>query len=254
MILVDTHTHIYLEEFDGGRDEMIQRAEKEGVKRFFLPAIDSETHERLFSLAKDFPGLCCPMMGLHPCSVKAGFREELKTARQYLEQGSFSGVGEIGLDFYWDRTFEKDQYQAFHEQLEWAIHFNLPVSIHSRNAIDECIAVVGEHQKGKLKGVFHCFSGNETQAKAAIDTGLSLGIGGVVTFKNSGLDQVLKTIDPSSLVLETDAPYLAPVPYRGKRNEPAYLKYVVEKLALVLGMNIEEVARITTENAGRVFD
>lgn len=254
MILVDTHTHIYLEEFDGGRDEMIQRAEKEGVNKFFLPAIDSETHERLFSLAKDFPGLCCPMMGLHPCSVKAGFREELKTARQYLEQGSFSGVGEIGLDFYWDRTFEKEQYQAFHEQLEWAIHFNLPVSIHSRNAIDECIAVVGEHQKGKLKGVFHCFSGNETQAKAAIDTGLSLGIGGVVTFKNSGLDQVLKTIDPSCLVLETDAPYLAPVPYRGKRNEPAYLKYVVEKLALVLGMNIEEVARITTENAGRVFD
>lgn len=254
MILVDTHTHIYLEEFDEDRDEMIQRAEKEGVKRFFLPAIDSETHERLFSLAKDFPGLCCPMMGLHPCSVKAGFREELKTARQYLEQGSFSGVGEIGLDFYWDRTFEKEQYQAFHEQLEWAIHFNLPVSIHSRNAIDECIAVVGEHQNGKLKGVFHCFSGNETQAKAAIDTGLSLGIGGVVTFKNSGLDQVLKTIDPSSLVLETDAPYLAPVPYRGKRNEPAYLKYVVEKLALVLRMNIEEVARITTENSGRVFD
>lgn len=253
MLHVDTHTHLYVEEFDSDRELMIERAVKEGVTKMLLPAIDSGSHGRLLALSTAKPENCLPMMGLHPCSVKENFREELRIAREYLEKGGFIGVGEIGLDFYWDRSFDEQQYQALREQLEWAIHFNLPFSMHTRNATEECLAVVKEMQKGKLKGVFHCFSGDERQAKMAIDLGCKLGIGGVLTFKNSGLDKVLASVAPEHLVLETDAPYLAPVPFRGKRNEPAYLKYVVEKLALLYGKPETEIAAICTANAKNLF-
>lgn len=253
MKLIDTHSHIYLPEFANDRAAMLQRAEKEGVEIILLPAIDSETHESLIRLEATYPGRCLAMMGLHPCSVKENYREELVIARNYLVQRPFKAVGEIGLDFYWDKTFTEQQYLAFHEQVEWALELDLPIVIHSRNSMDECIQVVKEHQQGKLRGVFHCFSGNAEQAAQAIDLGFYLGIGGVVTFKNSGLDKVMESVSLENIVLETDAPYLASVPFRGKRNEPAYLKYVVEKLAVIKNCSEEEVGEITTANAEKLF-
>ena len=253
MKLIDTHSHIYLPEFDLDRDAILERAENEGIRKILLPAIDSSTHEGMLKLEEDNSSICLSMMGLHPCSVKEIYREELKIARDYLEKRPFKAVGELGLDFYWDKTFTEQQYAAFHEQIEWALHFDIPIAIHSRNSTDECIKVVTEHQKGKLKGVFHCFSGNTEQAQQVIDLGFYLGIGGVVTFKNSGLDKVMATINLENIILETDAPYLAPVPFRGKRNEPSYLKYVVEKIAEIKNTGVDEVAAITTENAEKLF-
>lgn len=253
MSLIDTHSHIYLEEFDADREQIIQFAGKESVNRILLPAVSAETHEAMLKTEADFPGVCQAMMGLHPCSVKENYLDELKIVRQYLEKRKFIAVGEIGLDFYWDKTFTKEQYAAFHEQIEWAKHFDIPIVIHSRNSTDECIEVVEEYQNGKLRGVFHCFSGNAVQAKKIIDLGFYLGIGGVLTFKNSGVDKAIENIDLSRLLLETDAPYLAPVPFRGKRNEPSYLKYVVQKLAEVKSVSIDEVANFTTANAEDLF-
>lgn len=253
MHLVDTHSHLYLPEFETDRKEMLERAEKEGVVKIFLPAIDSGSHSSMLELENAFPKLCNSMMGLHPCSVKGDYRSELKIAREYLEQRRFKAIGEIGLDFYWDKTYTGQQYEAFHEQIGWALQYDIPIVIHSRNSVDECIAVVKEHQKGKLRGVFHCFSGNEIQAQQIIGLGFFLGIGGVVTFKNSGLDKVIEKVSMDHIVLETDAPYLAPVPFRGKRNEPAYLKYVVEKLAQIKNIPKEEIAVTTTVNAERLF-
>lgn len=253
MQLIDTHSHIYLPEFSRDRVAMSERAEKEGVISILMPAIDASTHTDMLELENLFPGSCRSMMGLHPCSVKENYREELKIAREYLEKRRFMAVGEIGLDFYWDKTFTEQQYAAFHEQVEWALQYDIPTSIHSRSATDECLEVVRQHQKGKLKGVFHCFSGDMRQAQQVIDLGLYLGIGGVLTFKNSGLDKVIEPVSLEHLVLETDAPYLAPVPFRGKRNEPSYLKYVVDKLAEIKGIEKEEVAAITTANAKKLF-
>lgn len=253
MQLTDTHAHIYLPEFAEGRDDMLKRAEKEGVTKILLPAIDSESHDRLLELAAAFPFTCRPMMGLHPCYVKENYREELAIARAHLEKGGIVAVGEIGLDFYWDKTFTEQQYLAFEEQIRWALEFSLPIAIHSRNATDECIDVVRRNQNGALKGVFHCFSGTAEQAKKITDLGFYLGIGGVVTFKNGGLDKVFEQTGLEKVVLETDAPYLAPVPYRGKRNEPAYLKYVADKLAELKGIRVEEVAEITERNARELF-
>ncbi|HEX7846289.1 MAG TPA: TatD family hydrolase [Chitinophagaceae bacterium] len=252
MKIIDTHAHIYLDEFEPDRVGLLQRAEKEGVAKILMPAIDSSTHQQMLDLEQKAAG-CLSMMGVHPCSVKDNFREELKIARDHFEKRSFIAVGEIGLDFYWDKTFTEQQYIAFHEQIEWALHFTIPIVIHSRESIDECIKVVAEHQKGNLEGVFHCFSGNETQAKQIIELGFYLGIGGVVTFKNSGLDKVMEAISLDRVVLETDSPYLAPVPFRGKRNEPSYLKYVLDKLVQVKQQAKEEIAAITTENATTLF-
>jgi len=253
MTITDTHAHIYLPEFAETRKEMLDRAEKEGVKQILLPAIDSESHAALIRLAKEFPGQCRPMMGLHPCYVKENYREELKIARDYLEKGGFVAVGEIGLDFYWDKTFTEQQYLAFEEQIRWALEFDLPIAIHSRNSTDECIDVVRRNQNGKLKGVFHCFSGNAEQAQQIMDLGFYLGIGGVVTFKNGGLDKVFETIGLDKVVLETDAPYLAPVPFRGKRNEPSYLKVVGGKRAGLKDVSIERVAGVTEMNVRTLF-
>lgn len=232
---------------------MLEKAEKEGVSKILMPAIDSSTHTLMLELEEERPLTCISMIGLHPCSVKENYLFELKIVRDYLEKRSFKAVGEIGLDFYWDKTFTEQQYAAFNQQIEWALHFDLPIVIHSRNSTDECIEVVSKHQKGKLRGVFHCFSGDIVQAKRVIDLGFYLGIGGVVTFKNSGLDKVMEEISLEHVVLETDAPYLAPVPFRGKRNEPAYLKYVAEKLAGIKNVEIDEVAKITTDNAEKLF-
>lgn len=232
---------------------MLEKAEKEGVSKILMPAIDSSTHTVMLELEEERPLTCISMIGLHPCSVKENYLFELKIVRDYLEKRSFKAVGEIGLDFYWDKTFTEQQYDAFNQQIEWALHFDLPIVIHSRNSTDECIEVVSKHQKGKLRGVFHCFSGDIVQAKRVIDLGFYLGIGGVVTFKNSGLDKVMEEIPLEHVVLETDAPYLAPVPFRGKRNEPAYLKYVAEKLAGIKNVEIDEVAKITTDNAEKLF-
>lgn len=252
-MIIDTHSHIYLEEFDADRKAMLERAENESVRHILMPAVDSVSHGRLLETEKAHPGLCLGMMGLHPCSVKENYPDELKKARDWFETRKFIGVGEIGLDFYWDKTFVKEQYDALHQQLEWALEYDLPFSLHSRNATDECIEVVSQHQRGKLKGIFHCFSGDEKQAKQIIDLGLYLGIGGVVTFKNGGLDKVLPHIGLENIVLETDAPYLAPVPFRGKRNEPAYLKYVIARIAEIQNTSEEEVSRITAANAKKIF-
>ena len=253
MTLIDTHSHIYLPEFDADRAQMLTRAGKEGVGKIFMPAIDASTHGAMLKQEEEYPSLCFSMMGLHPCSVKEDPGPELKTALDLLEKRKFIAIGETGLDFYWDKTYTQQQYQAFHKQIEWALHYDIPVVIHSRNSIDECIDVVREHQAGKLKGVFHCFSGNSEQAGKIIDLGFYLGIGGVLTFKNSGLDAVMETINLDHVVLETDAPYLAPVPFRGKRNEPAYLKYIVEKLGTIKDLSYVEITSLSTANAEKLF-
>jgi TatD DNase family protein len=253
-MIIDTHSHIYLPEFRDDLDQMLRRAENEVVKLILMPAIDNETHLGMLKTEEEFPGKCLSMMGLHPCSVKEGYQQELKIAKEYFEKRRFVAVGETGLDFYWDRTFTKEQYESFQTQIELAKQYDIPVVIHSRNSIDECIKMIRENQQGNLKGVFHCFSGNENQAKEIIDVGFYLGIGGVVTFKNSGLDKVMVDVDMKNVVLETDAPYLAPVPFRGKRNECSYLKYVVEKLAEIKNVAKEEIANITTKNAKELFN
>jgi TatD DNase family protein len=253
MMLIDTHSHIYLSEFNLDREKILERAQNEGVSAILLPAIDSSTHEQMLELEPNSKGICHSMMGLHPCSVKENYQEELENARVYFDKRPFKAVGETGLDFYWDKTFITEQYQAFEEQIRWALEFDIPVVIHSRNSIDECIKVVAQFQEGKLKGVFHCFSGNTEQAKQIVDLGFFLGIGGVITYKNSGLDKVMEGIDLVHVVIETDAPYLSPVPFRGKRNEPSYLKHVVEKIALVKKVTSEEVGQLTTENAQKLF-
>lgn len=259
-MIIDTHSHIYLPEFDADRTTMLGRAENEGIDLILMPAIDNETHSSMLRAEVGFPGKCLSMMGLHPCSVKEGYKQELKIVRDHFDKRRFVAVGETGLDFYWDKTFTKEQYESFQNQIELALEFDIPVVIHSRNSIDECIKVIAENQKaclsgrqGNLKGVFHCFSGNEKQAKEIIDLGFYLGIGGVVTFKNSGLDKVMAEIDIKNIVLETDAPYLAPVPFRGKRNECSYLKYVVEKLSEIKNISKDEIENITTKNAKKLF-
>ncbi|MBL7744175.1 MAG: TatD family hydrolase [Chitinophagaceae bacterium] len=253
MKLIDTHSHIYLKDFDPDRPYMMENAEKVGVAKILMPAIDSVTHSEMLEAEAFSGGLSLSMMGLHPCSVKENYLAELDLARDHLEKRKFVAIGETGLDFYWDLTFKEQQYYAFQQQIEWALEFEIPVVIHSRNSTDECIDMISQNQKGSLKGVFHCFSGSDEQARQVIDLGFYLGIGGVITFKNSGLDKVMKNIDLRYVVLETDAPYLAPVPYRGKRNEPSYIKYVAEKLADVKGKPPAEIASITTANAQKLF-
>ena len=248
MFLADTHIHHYLPEFSQDRETLIEQAINDGINKFYLPNIDSTSADSMIQLSQKYPEHCFPMMGLHPCSVKNDFEEELKIAENYFAKETFYGIGEIGLDLFWDKTFFEQQQQAFIIQCQWAVQKNLPVIIHSRNAFEECVAIL-EKMSPMPRGIFHCFSGHAEQARKAIDLGFYLGIGGVLTFKNSGLDKVITDIELKHLVLETDAPYLAPAPYRGKRNVPAYLKLVAEKLALVKNCSIEKVAEITSQNA-----
>ncbi len=250
MNLIDSHTHIYLPEFDGDRQAVLQRAKDVGVAYLLMPAIDSTTHKAMIDLESENAN-CLAMIGLHPCSVTTNYHDELQIVRDYLNRRKFIAIGEIGLDFYWDKTFTEQQYEAFHEQVKLAIQMDLPIVIHSRNATAECIEVVRNYPG--IKGVFHCFSGTYEQARDIIDLGIFLGIGGVITFKNAGLDKVIASTGLTHVILETDAPYLAPVPYRGKRNEPAYTALVAEKLALVCDLTVDEVAELTSENSRNLF-
>jgi TatD DNase family protein len=253
MRLIDTHCHLYSKEFDRDREEVIQRAEKEGVEKFYLPMVDSSCRAALLALEASHPGRCIGMTGLHPCSVKEDYTAELRMIEEDLARRRWAAVGEIGLDFYWDRTFECQQYEAFHLQIEWAVQYRLPIVIHSRDSMKESIGVVREHRGKGVKGIFHCFGSTVEDANAIVDLGMYLGIGGVITYKNSTLPAVLRDVPLEHIVLETDAPYLTPVPFRGKRNESAYLRYVVEKLAEVKGVSVADVAAVTTANAEKIF-
>ena len=253
MQLVDTHCHLYAEEFEQDLDAVLQRAFSEGVGKFYLPGIDSASISAMLELEKKFPAKCIAMMGLHPCYVKENFQQELVIVKDWLDKRNFAAIGEIGLDYYWDKTFAAEQVLAFRSQIEWSIDLGLPIVIHTRNAMQQTIEMVKEYVPKGLRGIFHCFSGSYETACEIIDAGFYLGIGGVVTYKNSGLVDVLSKIDLKHLVLETDAPYLTPVPFRGKRNESSYLKYVVEKLAAIKNCPVEMVATITTANAEKIF-
>ncbi|MBS1590845.1 MAG: TatD family hydrolase [Bacteroidetes bacterium] len=254
MNLIDTHCHLYAEEFNNDIEAIIFRAKENNVKKFFLPAIDSTTHNVMIDVEKKFSNECFAMMGLHPCSVKENVEEELTIVKQWLDKRKFVAVGEIGLDFYWDKTFIQQQHKAFETQMQWALHLQLPIVIHTRNAMQETIAAVTPFAKKGLKGIFHCFGENYETAKQIIDIGFLLGIGGVVTYKKSGLAETVKNISLEHIVLETDAPYLTPVPFRGKRNESSYLKFIVEKIAEIKNIAIEEVANSTTANAEKLFE
>jgi TatD DNase family protein len=253
MELIDTHCHLYDPALTEDIDEVIRRALAAGVSRFYLPAIDRESESSMLGLEKRYPDICFAMQGLHPCSVKADVEEALRHVEQSLAGRLFAAIGETGLDFYWDRSFEKEQYQAFHRQIEWALDLNLPIVIHSRESIDQTIAVVREHQKGNLRGIFHCFNNDEQSAKKIVGLGFYLGLGGTLTYKNSKLPEAIREIGLENIVLETDAPYLPPMPFRGKRNESSYLTYVAEKLAQIKGISVDEIARITTANALKIF-
>ena len=253
MILIDTHCHLYGEEFTGDIETVIQNATIEGVQKFYLPGIDSNSIDAMFRLEQQFPNKCIAMMGLHPCYVKENYKEELDVVQQWLTDRKFAAIGEIGLDFYWDKTFEKEQYEAFDQQMQWALDKQLPIVIHTRNAMQETINRVKPFAAKGLKGIFHCFSGSVESARQIVQMDFHLGIGGVVTYKNAGLPEVLAEIPLDRLVLETDAPYLSPVPYRGKRNESSYLTYVVSKLSDIKQVSEVDIARITTENAEKIF-
>jgi TatD DNase family protein len=253
MKLIDTHCHIYSDEFDPDRTAMLARAQDEGITNMLMPAIDSSTHKQMFELENEFQQSCKSMMGLHPCSVKEGYKDELRICTEWLEKRPFVAIGETGLDFYWDLTFTTEQYHSFQCQVEWALQYGVPIVIHSRNSLNECIDVINKNQKGNLRGVFHCFTGSLEQAKQIIDLNFHLGIGGVLTFKKSGLDTLIEQIDLTHVVLETDAPYLAPVPFRGKRNECSYIRYIAQKLSEIKQMPIDEIAEITTANAEKLF-
>lgn len=253
MELIDTHCHLYSEEFQNDRDAMLQRARESGVTRMYLPAIDSSAHEAMLHLESADPQRYPAMMGLHPCYVKENYREELQLVENWLAKRSFCAIGEIGLDHYWDKTFVNEQVEAFTLQMEWAIQYQLPIVIHTRNAMQETIDRVKTFQSRGIRGIFHCFSGSYESAQEIIKMGFYLGIGGVITYPKAELAEVIRKIPLEHLVLETDAPYLTPVPFRGKRNESSYLMYIAEAIGKACGRSLEEVAAITTANAQNIF-
>ena len=253
MIITDTHTHLYSEAFDEDREQMIQRALDQNISRFFIPAIDSSYTDAMLELEAQFPDHMFLMMGLHPTSVKTNYKEELKHVEEMLSKRHFYAVGEIGIDLYWDTSTLEIQKEAFKYQIELAKKYEFPIVIHCRESFDEIFEVLDELNDEKLYGIFHCFTGTLEQAKRAISYNMKLGIGGVVTFKNGKIDQFLHQIDLSHIVLETDSPYLAPKPYRGKRNESAYIKKVLEKLAEIYSVSEDKIAAITTANSKAVF-
>jgi len=253
MKFIDTHTHLYLEEFKNDIDTVIQQALFNNIDKFFLPNIDSSVVVDMLMLEAKFPGKCYPMMGLHPCYVKENFETELALVKEWLSKRYFCAIGEIGLDYYWDTTFKEQQIYCFQTQMQWALEKHLPIVIHSRNATPETIQTVTPFAENGLKGIFHCFGGTLQEANEIIDMGFMLGIGGVCTYKKAGLDEVLKHIDLKHIVLETDSPYLTPVPHRGKRNESAYIKIIAQKVAEIKSCTLEEVANVTTANALNIF-
>jgi TatD DNase family protein len=253
MIFFDTHTHFFLKEFDADRDQVVNKAIDSGVKYMLVPNVDSQTIEPLLSLCSKYPGNCFPAMGLHPTSVRENFQDELNAVERNLSIQSIKAIGEIGLDLYWDKSFFKQQITVLKYQFEWAIKLKFPVILHSRESLDELIQIVSGYKHTELRGVFHCFPGNYDQAKKVIDLGYKIGIGGVVTFKNSNLAEVVKKVSMDDMILETDSPYLAPVPYRGKRNESSHIILVAEKISEITSNTVEEIAMITTKNALNLF-
>lgn len=252
--MIDTHSHIYAEEFDSDRAEVIARAKAAGITKIILPNVDSESLPRMLQLESEYPGYCFAAIGLHPTSVKENYAEELAIVKKELERREYIAIGEIGIDLYWDKSFLKEQIQVFVQQIEWALEYNLPVIIHVRDSFRETMDVLEQFRGKGLEGVFHSFTGTIDQATEIIDFGgFYIGINGIVTFKNSGLDAVVQQIDPRYLLLETDAPYLTPAPFRGKRNESEYLTLVATKLANTLNMNFNQLTKITTENAYKLF-
>ncbi len=256
MIFTDTHAHLYSEEFNDDRTAVVQRAIDAGVPYMLLPGIDSSFVDGMLALCSQFPLNCFPMMGLHPTSVKESYQEELDNLYAQLQKhaGSIRAIGEIGIDLYWDKTYQAEQEEAFRIQLQWSKEYKLPVVIHTRNSFDLTVGILEEMKDPALKGVFHCFGGNIAQAERAIALGFKLGIGGVVTYKNSGLQQVVEATGVRHLLLETDAPYLTPAPHRGKRNESSYIPIIAQKIAEIKNLPVEEIAGITTENALSLFN
>ena len=253
MSLVDTHTHIFLEEFDSDRKDVITRALENGVEHCFLPNIDLSTIDALHNCCDSFPGVCKPLMGLHPCSVKSNYQDELDQIEKQFDKHKYFGVGEAGLDLYWDKSHFKEQIDALRVQAGWAKALDLPLILHSRDSFDELYEVIKEEQDGRLKGIFHCFTGDIEDAKRVRDLGFYMGIGGVLTFKNGGLDKKMKNMPLDGFVLETDAPYLTPSPYRGKRNEPAYTRLVAEKMSSIFDCSFKIIEEHTNMNAKRIF-
>lgn len=253
MRIIETHAHLYLQEFSEDIDRVVDRASKNGIEKFYLPNIDEESLDRMLELCQQYPQNMFPMIGLHPCSVQKNYEEQLQAIFDRRNDASFCAVGEIGIDLYWDQTLKKEQINAFRLQIEWAIELDLPIVIHSREATDLILEYLEKWKYDGLRGIFHCFTGTVQQGKRIMDLGFYLGIGGVVTFKNSDLDRVLPELGTNHLVLETDAPYLSPAPNRGKRNEPSYLIHVVEKLANIFNCAEKDIARITKENSEKIF-
>ena len=253
MKIIDTHTHLYLNQFKDDIDKVIQRSIDKGINKFIFPAIDSTHFDDMHDLKNKYPGSIYLMSGLHPTNVKENYKEELEFVVNSLKSHSYVAIGEIGIDLYWDKTYLKQQQDAFEFQIRLAIKNDLPIVIHCREAFDEIFEILDKENCSKLRGVFHCFTGTLDQANRAINLGFKLGIGGVVTFKNGGIDKFLSQIDLKHIVLETDSPYLAPVPFRGKRNESSYITYVIDKLSEIYGLPIKEIASVTTKNAEKVF-
>jgi TatD DNase family protein len=251
--MIDSHCHLYLEEFDADIEKVIENAHNNGITKFYLPAIDMAYTDRMHALENKFPGVCIAMTGLHPCSVKENYADEINHIHTQLGLRKYCAIGEAGLDFHWDKTFVKQQYECLEIQIQLALQYNIPLILHTRNATEETIEVIKKYKNTSLTGIFHCYRGSYEQTKKIIDLGFYLGIGGVLTYKNAGLGDTLAQFDLNNIVLETDAPYLSPVPYRGKRNESAYIKTIAEKLAEVKNISLEEVDIITTRNTEKIF-
>jgi TatD DNase family protein len=253
IMFIDTHTHLFLPEFDSDRDAVIKRAVNSGVLKMFLPNIDTSSIRPMLDISEAYPDNLYPMMGLHPGSVKENYMEELRVVEEWLTKGKFYAIGETGIDLYWDKSHLKEQQDSFIQHIRFARIYNLPLIIHSRESFDEIFRILNQELTGEITGIFHSFTGTFEQAKEIFNYGFKIGIGGIVTFKNSGLDQVIAQTGADQIVLETDSPYLAPVPERGKRNEPSYLLYTAQKIANILGMQIHEIERITTRNALSIY-
>ncbi|WP_447400450.1 TatD family hydrolase [Vibrio harveyi] len=251
--MIDTHAHIYASEFDNDRDEVVKRALEQGIDKILLPNIDLESIEPMLKTEAAYPEVCRSMMGLHPCYVDGNVEQTLAIIRDWFEKHSFIAVGEIGIDLYWDKTFRAEQEIAFVTQLNWAKEMDLPVVIHTRDSIEETLTLLRQEQDGRLRGVFHCFGGSVEEAQAINELGFHLGLGGVSTFKNGGMDKVIPHLDMNWVILETDCPYLAPVPHRGKRNEPAYTSLVAARVAELRGESLEAIDALTTKNAEELF-
>lgn len=254
MTYIDTHTHIYLEQFDADRAEAVDRALRRGVKQLLMPNVDRDTIDAMMKASSDFPGVCLPMMGLHPTSVNKGFEKELEWVEDWLAKERFVAIGETGIDLYWDKTWLEEQKRSLHRHAELALEYDLPLVLHARKSLNEIFEVLASFKGSGLKGVFHCFPGSVQDAARVVDMGFLMGIGGVVTYKNSSMSKVVEAYGLEHVVLETDAPYLPPVPYRGKRNESAYIPDIALKIADIKGISIDQVARVTTENAGKLLN